>query len=80
MAPWSMAWMQYSLSELDVNKEVGLAAKMAAASVARLPEWSGEDWRFHLYTDGSASKKRSGYSVIVLLQIGATLALIGNAW
>ena len=77
MAPWPLEWMTYNLQEIAVDKAIKEEVTEAAKVAKSMPPWNGEQMQFHLFTDGSASKDRSGYSVIVLLQIGATLALIG---
>ena len=78
MAPWPPLWMQYSLKGLRLHPATTKAVK-EATNWSAIKAWPEEPLNFHLYTDGSAKPedKHSGYSVVVLLQVGATLALLG---
>ncbi|CAE7905413.1 rngB [Symbiodinium microadriaticum] len=79
MAPWPETWLKYSLQEIQLHPIAKQAVKEATDWCTIMSQWTEGSWDFHLFTDGSAKPERghSGYSVVVLLRIGAALALVG---
>ena len=79
MTPWPLTWLQYSLKEIQLHPIAKQAVQEATDWCTIMSQWTDGPWDFHLFTDGSAKleKGHSGYSVVVLLRIGAALALLG---
>ena len=80
LRPWPLSWLNFDLAEVAMKAVTRQALQQS-------PTWQqlvsmrpvGEPVQFHLYTDGSSDPRRgrSGYSVIILLQIGLVSALLG---
>ena len=79
LRPWPSDWMRYSFDGVNVSKELCAAITAATDWPQLSPPGDSHQWDFHLYTDGSAQRdnSRSGYSVVVMLRVGATLMLMG---
>ena len=77
--PWPMNWMQMDFQDVDLHPAAKDALDKAKAIPDLLGQASEDKAEVVLYTDGSAEQlsQRSGYSVIILLRIGAAFAVMG---
>ncbi|CAE7766735.1 unnamed protein product [Symbiodinium sp. CCMP2456] len=80
--PWPLHWLHYDFTHCQKHP----AAQQALQDTVDLGEWremmrqgQADQAEFQLYTDGSASRTRTagGYGVVILLKIGAMVALLG---
>ena len=77
--PWSGVWMCWDLSGTDLNEAAREVLKQAVSWQEVIGRADPSGPRIHIYTDGSANEvdKQSGYSVVILMKIDATVALFG---
>ncbi|CAE7378412.1 grxB [Symbiodinium sp. CCMP2456] len=77
--PWPTDWMEVDLQHLPLHPAAKKAAQETVTAEDLLQDKTGEPIEFLLYTDGSAScqHRTSGYAVIILVQIGAAVAILG---
>ena len=77
--PWSKDWMKADFQDVDMHPAAKDALDKAKAIPDLLGQASETTAEVVLYTDGSAEQlhQRSGYSVIILLRIGAAFAVMG---
>ncbi|CAE7349989.1 unnamed protein product, partial [Symbiodinium sp. CCMP2456] len=78
VTPWSLDWLWYDLGKIELHPAAKEAVEQAGSWKDLLLQWTGEPIDFHLYTDGSAkdSGNASGYSVVILMKVGAAIALL----
>ena len=77
--PWSGDWMQWNWDGVCLT-EAAEAVLQGAVPWQDLLQRSGRgEPELHIYTDGSAQETtgRSGYSVVILLRLGAVAAVFG---
>ena len=71
--------MGWDFENINFNGGASSVLREAQHWTDVVQELSRQPPKMHIYTDGSAAptKGQSGYAVVILLQVGAAVALIG---
>ncbi|CAE7241226.1 Pol [Symbiodinium sp. CCMP2592] len=78
MRPWLPTWLQFSWQGLKLQKNTQNALRELVHWSDLISRVGQEDSEVYLYTDGSADQHgRSGYGILILLKVGAFMALFG---